>query len=115
MVLDCVFIGEICGYKTLETKQKKINKLLLFGKFEFCFSPFASHRPPRISGLSSEFIQFSLRTCDPLWPTAFTVGFTCILYASGFLVSRSVQAAFDAAKTCSVNMLKILLIWVQIA
>lgn len=57
-----------------------------------------SHWPPRISGLSSEFIQFCLRTCDPLWPTAFTVGPTCVLYASGFPVSRSMQAAFDAAK-----------------
>lgn len=94
-----------CGYKTLEAEQKKINKLLLFGKFEFCFSPFVSHRPPCISGLSSEFIQICLRTCDPLWPTAFTVGPTCVLYALGFPVSRSAQAAFEAAKNCSVNML----------
>ena len=91
--------------KLIKAEQKKINKLLLFGKFEFCFSPFVSHRPPRISGLSSEFIQFCLRTCDPLWPTAFTVGSTCVLYASGFPVSRSVQVAFDAAENCSVNML----------
>lgn len=73
----------------LEAEQKKKNKLLFFGMFEFCFSPFVSHWPPCISGLSSEFIQFCLRTCAPLWPTAFTVGVTCVLYASGFSVSRS--------------------------
>lgn len=40
-----------------------------------------SHRPPRLSGLSSTFIQFCLRTCDPLWPAAFTFGLRafCVL------------------------------------
>lgn len=79
LVLDRVFIGEICGYKTLEAEQKKINKPLLFGKFEVCFSPFVNHWPPRISGLSSTFIQFCLRTCKPLWPTAFTFVSTCMV------------------------------------
>lgn len=37
LVLDRIFIGEICGYKTLEAEQREINKPLLFGKFEFCF------------------------------------------------------------------------------